>query len=531
MQQGKASLRWYDLSLLLLGLLLFTANIGGFSIYIVDEARNATAAYEMYERGDWIVPTYNGELRMDKPPLHYYVMRAGYVLFGKSPFSARLGSALCGFLTFLLLWRVAANEWNARAGRFTAFIYLAALYVPIQFHLATPDPYLALCFTAALLGLFIGWRDGKLGWQLTAYVLLGLGMLAKGPVAPALGALSVLVFLVWSRSLRWSDVWRFRPVLGGLILLAVALPWFAAVHFQTDGAWTRGFFLEHNLERFADTKEGHGGIFLLIPAIVLLGMLPFGLWIPEAIVRQWRRQPDLMVFASSVVLAVVGFFSVSQTKLPSYPFPAFGFAALLLGAFFDQWVDRPAWQNAWPSRVGLMIVVLIALALPVGFHLGFQQHPDLGHIAELYLWILPLSGLTILGAFLIWRNRAVSGILSLGGGFIYVNAIFFWVLLPAIDQANQVNRSLALLKEQEVAYYQRFAQGYAFYLDGPKQVLEDVEALEQWRMEHPRDTLYLVTTKRSVRELPSDVLGALIFQQKDLFERPVTEIYRYLPNE
>ncbi len=518
---------WPDIALALAAACLFLANIGGVSIYIVDEARNATAAFEMYQRGDWIVPTYNGALRVDKPPLHYYVMRGGYALFGKGPFGARIGSALCGLVTLLLLWRTAHRTISQRAGRLTALIFLSALYVPLQFHLATPDPYLALCFTAGMLLLFRGWKEDHRGWLIGAYVLLGLGVLAKGPVAPALGALSVLVFLVISRSLRWETIWRFRPLLGLGIILLVAAPWFLAVHFQTDGAWTQGFFLEHNLERFADTKEGHGGIFLLIPAFVLLGLLPFGLWLPEAIVRQWRRTPTLVVFAICVVLAVVGFFSISQTKLPSYPFPAFPFAALVLGAFFDQWLDRRSWQVKWPSQMAMVVLDLLALAIPIGIYYGFEQHPQLGFLAEQYGLFLLVPAIVLAGGILVRSNRAPLGLIVIAAAFLYTSFLVYFHLLPAIDQKNQVARSLPFLEGKEVVYYRRFAQAYAFYLGDPKPQLETPEELTNYLARTTADTVYIVTTHRVSDDLEPLDVGAPIFRQKDLFELPITEIYRY----
>jgi 4-amino-4-deoxy-L-arabinose transferase-like glycosyltransferase len=65
--------------LLILSTVVYTANIWGTSVYILDEAKNAGCAMEMYQRGDWVVPTFNDALRTDKPPLHYYFMKVGIV--------------------------------------------------------------------------------------------------------------------------------------------------------------------------------------------------------------------------------------------------------------------------------------------------------------------------------------------------------------------------------------------------------------------------------------------------------------------
>src|SRR3982751_4269775 len=69
--------------------LLLFCRLNAPPIYILDEARNAQCAKEMMERNDWIVPTFNGELRPHKPPLHYYFMQIAYQTFGMNAFAAR----------------------------------------------------------------------------------------------------------------------------------------------------------------------------------------------------------------------------------------------------------------------------------------------------------------------------------------------------------------------------------------------------------------------------------------------------------
>nr|WP_293304666.1 hypothetical protein [Allomuricauda sp.] len=84
------ALRKYDaLLVFLLALAICTSFIGAYPIYILDEARNSEAAREMFVTGDIIVPYFNGQLRTDKPPLHYFFMMLGYKLFGVNAFGAR----------------------------------------------------------------------------------------------------------------------------------------------------------------------------------------------------------------------------------------------------------------------------------------------------------------------------------------------------------------------------------------------------------------------------------------------------------
>jgi 4-amino-4-deoxy-L-arabinose transferase and related glycosyltransferases of PMT family len=83
---------------------LFSLNIGGVSIFSLDEAKNASCAREMLESKNFIVPTFNYELRTDKPPLHYYFMMLSYLIFGVSEFSARFFSSFFGSLTVMITY-------------------------------------------------------------------------------------------------------------------------------------------------------------------------------------------------------------------------------------------------------------------------------------------------------------------------------------------------------------------------------------------------------------------------------------------
>ena len=72
----------YFILVLLLSVLLFFSFLGGTSVFQVAEARNAECAREMMEHKEWVVPTFNGELRTDKPALEYYGMMAGFWILG-----------------------------------------------------------------------------------------------------------------------------------------------------------------------------------------------------------------------------------------------------------------------------------------------------------------------------------------------------------------------------------------------------------------------------------------------------------------
>src|SRR6186997_2131930 len=84
--------------------IVFLFHLGGARLWDEDEPKNAQCAREMLARGDWIVPTFNQELRTDKPVLLYWLMMPAYLLLGVNELAARLPSALLAIGTTLLTY-------------------------------------------------------------------------------------------------------------------------------------------------------------------------------------------------------------------------------------------------------------------------------------------------------------------------------------------------------------------------------------------------------------------------------------------
>jgi len=106
--------------ILIASFVLFSAGINRSSIYILDESKNAQCAWEMMSSPNHIIPTFNGQLRTDKPALHYYIMMAGYVIFGKSSIGARFFSSVSGALLMWILF-LFVNRYATR-GQFFCFL-------------------------------------------------------------------------------------------------------------------------------------------------------------------------------------------------------------------------------------------------------------------------------------------------------------------------------------------------------------------------------------------------------------------------
>lgn len=495
-------------------------------IYALDEAKNAGAAREMLEMESWVVPTFNYELRTDKPPLHYYFMIGAYKLFGVNPWSARLFSSLMGALSVLLTFLFARKFGGKQVAVFSAFVLLSSLHWNIQHHMAVPDPYLIFFFTAALFSFFTFYKTHQKAYLWLFYACIGMGTLSKGPVAIALPGLILLLFLIADKSLNLKTLQSFKIVPGALLVLALSLPWYWAVHLATDGAWTNEFFFKHNVNRFSEPMEGHGGLFLLTPAMVLVGMLPFSVFIIKTIrmaSSQWKRAE--IKFLSISVLVIVGFFSLSGTKLPNYTVPAYPFLAVLLGHYLSY-----ACQSSRLSKIPMWVLLVITLVLPPAVYLALDGDPHLKSTSTAALWLLPLPIGSILALYLRRQEKINASISSLILAWIITGIFFFSFAYPLLDKENPVAKTLPSLDTSSDFYhYKRFNAAFGFYLGKPIPPLQTPEEVASKMAEGK--AFYLISRRSFDAKLENLPGLEKIAEAKDVYEIPYTTIYQFEPQK
>ena len=161
-----------QLVLVLVGGVIFFTNLGGPKLWDEDEPRNAACAREMLERGDWVVPTFNYELRPQKPVLLYWLMMASYSVFGVNELAARLPSALLAMGTTLVTFHLGRLLFNARVGLFGGLMMASCLMFGVAGRAATPDSCL-IFFTSLSLLAFVWQGSASSGFSLQGSVESG----------------------------------------------------------------------------------------------------------------------------------------------------------------------------------------------------------------------------------------------------------------------------------------------------------------------------------------------------------------------
>lgn len=519
-------------ALFALAVILLFVQIGSTPIYILDEAKNAQCAREMWYSQNWLVPTFNGELRTDKPPLHYWFMGVAYQVFGVGAGSARFFSALMGIFTLWIsyLW---AKKWlGPEVGFFTLLSLVLSVHFIFEFRLSVPDPYLIFFTAASLMAGFNYLQDSKNNvlWLFITASSLGIAMLAKGPVALGLPGLVFLGFVIWQKKWWVFKDWKIIPA--GALALGIGLPWYIMIHKVTDGAFTEGFFFEHNFSRFSSEMEGHGGPFILTPLIVLIGMLPFSLLVFNSLQpkRGFFKVP-VFVFAFCTVLVFVAFFSISSTKLPNYAMPCYPFVALLIAMFL-----KKVFTGETPlPKYFIPVMVLLSVALPLTAYLGIRAEnavSDLWWVACLLL-VLPVG--TIFGYVLSIKDK-LAGMGAVLVSWALFSVIFIQIGYPLLYNRNPVSYIKSLLAPDRVMFgYKAYNPAFNFNVqpDGvPVKVFEKIEDLQkailllQTKSPAEKNTgIYILSRKEHLEELmPLKV--TLLAEKRDLFELPTTVILK-----
>src|SRR5919198_4964453 len=136
--------------------LLCLPNLGAPSLWDIDEGNNAEAAREMLGCGNWVVPTFNYQLRVDKPALLYWLQAAAYRAFGVNEFAARLPSALAALATVLMAYELGRRMFGAGTGLLAGLILASSAGFCAAAHFANPD---ALLNAFTVLALLLFWQS------------------------------------------------------------------------------------------------------------------------------------------------------------------------------------------------------------------------------------------------------------------------------------------------------------------------------------------------------------------------------------
>ncbi len=448
-------------------LLGFWSKLGGVPLFDLDEGAFSQATIEMLDSGNYLSTTLNGEPRYDKPILIYWLQAAAVKIFGQNEFAFRFPSALCASIWLLAVY---GFTWSFTRERRAALLAAGSLGLGLMAsvigHAAIADALLDMLLALTMLDIYRHCVEPSLGKLLRIYLWMGLGFLAKGPVAVALPLLVSLIFYLWQRRpLQWLKA-VLNP-LGWLLFAAVVLSWAWPLYQQDHGEFFRHFLLEHNVGRYENTLQGHGGqpwyYLVWLPLIVL----PFTALLLPALRRAARPDP-LDGYLLIWFLLVFVFFSFSGTQLPHYLL--YGCTPLFI-LFGRSWREAPA--RFWSLLPALLLAAVLA-ALPwvlPRITVPPQRVYENGILTlaaasfgAVYYTLSALALLVIAGLML-WRKAEPWNAL-LGAG-LALGALVWYGVVPVLAAAQQEPVREAALRARAlnlpVVSYRTFLPSFSVY--------------------------------------------------------------------
>ena len=529
--------------LLIPAVALLFLGLGANTIWDANEAFYADTPRQMVLSGDYVNPIFNGEARMNKPVLSYWVVAGLYKVFGLSLTVERFGIAL-GALGILL-----AAYLCGRAVRSPLTGWLAVLIVVTapRFVMFSRRIFIDIWVTM-FMGLSSGcfllaeaFPERRRLWLGLMYVAIGLGVLTKGPVALVFPVATIGAWLLVER--RLSDIKRLWIVPGALIVLAINAPWWGAIYAQHGMEPLQAFWLGENFGRYTEPMQpSERDVWFYVP-VVIGDLFPWSIFVMVGLVTGvaalWSRvrntdapSPDAASVSHAIkrflmiwVALLVGVFSFSETKQDLYVFPIIPALAALAADAILTGLNRGGarLRVAFIATAVLLIVGGAGIASLFGFSAPTHQ----------------ISGTNALGATLVAgglvvfvlavMERAQAATLALAGTMVVANYIFVLVSLPAVEAFKPVLPMVQTIQARTrpgappvVAHYITSLPSFVYYLERPVEGYFDLRPLierartvpEMYILMRPHEYAAFEPAARAQSIEPCIVLRRTLFEAK-----------------
>jgi 4-amino-4-deoxy-L-arabinose transferase-like glycosyltransferase len=330
-----------------------------------DEGRYAEISREMLASGDWITPRLNGLKYFEKPPLQYWATAVSFALFGQDEWTARLWTAVTGFLGLLFLAFAGNRVGPPGAGSIAGLVLASSGAYFLSSQYLTLDMGLAFFMSAALLSFLVAHQSAppKRGWMLLAWGAMACAVLAKGLVGVVLPGIALAVYIAIERD--WRLLRELEWGRGLALFSALALPWFILVQLRNPEFFDF-FVLHEHFARYALAGHHRPGPWWYFAVLLLVGMMPWTPALPGVLRRSLAARDGSRLKVERLLLIWIGvvlvFFSFSKSKLPAYILPALPALALLIGRDVAL---RARIEVKWPALFGAAAgAAALVFALP-----------------------------------------------------------------------------------------------------------------------------------------------------------------------
>ncbi len=394
--------------------LIWFSNLEYRTLIKPDEGRYAEIPREMVASGNWVTPRLNDLKYFEKPPLQYWATATAYELFGEHQWTARLWTGLTGFAGLLLVWLTAFRLFGREAAIYSALLLSSSMLYVMIGHINTLDMGVTFFISLGIFSFLLAQQANSEKWMLLAWAGLGLAVLSKGLMGIVLPGAAVFIYCLVRRD--FSVLMRMSWLKGLAVFFAITIPWFYLV-IKANPEFFDKFFIYEHYTRFMTKDLGRYQPWYYFVPILIAGAMPWTALVFDSLFHIGRPSgsgrkpfhPSLFLLIWAVFIYF--FFSISDSKLPSYLLPMFPAMALLMGRRVVEIRERLLFRYvtaALPFALALLVVSF-----------NVARFADTPNQKELYphyeVWLVSaslilLAGILV-GMVLLWKKKKLAAVM------------------------------------------------------------------------------------------------------------------------
>ncbi|MFI5395850.1 MAG: ArnT family glycosyltransferase [Candidatus Binatia bacterium] len=356
--------------------------LGKAPFHTKGEPREGLVVWQMTHHGSWILPPRDGPAGLEvpsKPPFFHWLGALTSLIHGSTDeWSIRFPSAALSLIALLSIFATGTALWSPGAGLIGALALMTMFEWARAATGARVDMTLTFGLQSAFLSLLFFMRSRRTGWLIPLYIGIAVAVLGKGPVGIALPGLVALAMLALTRDATFLR--QMRLGYGALTVGLAAGSWYVMALIRGGWQFFHKQILAENVFTFLNNQDFEGGhrhsVAYMFGALIL-GVLPWTIFLPGVASRLWRQRrqlsrSDARLYLLVWIVVVFGFYAVAASKRSVYLLSLYPAVALLLGWWWDEQRQAPSEEERWLARLlpfvgwtftGLLIVIFAVVLL------------------------------------------------------------------------------------------------------------------------------------------------------------------------
>jgi 4-amino-4-deoxy-L-arabinose transferase-like glycosyltransferase len=387
----------------------------GIDTMDVDASQYASMSREMSESGSYLQVYEQGKDYLDKPPLLFWLSSLSITIFGATNFAYKFPSILFAILALFSTYRFARLFYEQTIAFWSALVLGSSQAFFLITNDIRTDTILMSCVITSIWLLSEWYQSQRMVYFVAGFFAMGLGLLAKGPVAVIVPVLSFGIHFLLKR--QFNFIFRWEYIIGLFVLAVLLLPMSLGLYQQFDAhpektvnglknvSGLRFYYWTQSFGRITGESvwNNHASFSFLFENL-LWGMLPWTLFFVTGLICQLTflikarfrvGEPQEMITLGGFLLSYCAL-GISKYQLPHYiyvvlPFIAIITARMIASIYFKR--EKPVFKK-WILPVQILVIGSM-LTLP--FLILVYVFPS----SQFFPWILAAAACILVSVILL----------------------------------------------------------------------------------------------------------------------------------